>query len=96
MRKFSSLPLLLALALTMVSPVVSAAPTHLFVPGHGLTARTSGVVRTTRQLLDECEATGPWMRLIEIAYDWGDLEGDLAPDGARTWKAAGFARIRQD
>lgn len=95
-EKLNPRPLLLAIALAALAPVALAAPTHLFVPGHGLTDRTSGVNRTTRQLLDECETTGPWMRLIEISYDWGDLEGDLASDGTRTWKAAGLARIRQD
>lgn len=94
--KFNPLPLCLAFVLAALAPAASAAPTHLFVPGHGLTDRTSGVSRTTKQLLDECEVTGPWMRLIEIAYDWGDLEGEPAPDGSRTWKTAGFARIRED
>ncbi len=89
-------PLLLAAVLAVLAATAPAAPTHLFVPGHGLTDRTSGMNRTARQLLDECEATGPWMRLIEIAYDWGDLEGEPAPDGTRTWKTAGLARIRQD
>lgn len=91
----SSFAFVLSLAFVAVTSA-SAAPTHLFVPGHGLTDRTSGVNRTVGQLLDECEATGPWMRLVEIAYDWGDLEGDLARDGSRSWKAAGFARIRAD
>ncbi len=91
--QFHLLALFLALALATAA---SAAPTHLFVPGHGLTDRTSGADRTAQQLLDECEATGPWMRLIEITYDWGDLEGEPAPDGTRTWKAEGLTKIRQD
>ncbi len=96
MRKFGPLPLLLAIMLAALAPAALAVPTHLFVPGHGLTDRTSGLNRTSEQLLDECEATGPWMRLIEVAYDWGDLEGEPAPDGTRTWKTAGFTRIRAD
>lgn len=89
------IPCLLLLAMVPTA-TAAAASTHLFVPGHGLTARTSGVDRTAAQLLDECEATGPWMRFIEIAYDWGDLEGPPAADGARTWKAAGLAQLRAD
>ena len=65
--------------LAALAPAALAAPAHLFVPGHGLTDRTSGLNRTSEQLLDECEATGPWMRLTASSLQQaGAVEGDDA------------------
>ncbi len=70
----------------------ASAATHLFVPGHGITARTSGQTKTVNDLIAECQSTGSWMRIVEMPYEWADLEGATAG----SWNAAGMAQIRQD
>lgn len=77
-------------------PFVSAAP-YLFGPGHGLTERTGTSIGGRNALLDECEATGPWMKIIEIAYDWGDLQGsDATNDNPGAWNTANLNKIVYD
>lgn len=95
---------LLMFAFAAVFPAASPAATHLFVPGHGLTDRSSAV-KSVQELIDECVATGEWMRIIEKEYDWGTLENDFLLAGGnpnnpapqhRNWKTAGLNQIKAD
>lgn len=69
----------LAALLTILSLTLSAARAqsdYLFMPGHGLTDRTSGVRHVSiESLIEDCKATGPWMRFVERDYSWSELQG---------------------
>ena len=74
---------LLALCCSLGS-VSQAATDYLFVPGHGLTAKSKNAATiTTQNLIDECKATGPWMTFVEREYAWADLQND-GPVGTNT------------
>lgn len=69
----------LAALLTIISltlPAARAQSDYLFMPGHGLTDRTSGVRHVSiESLIRDCKATGPWMRFVERDYSWSELQG---------------------
>ncbi|MBP7141456.1 MAG: hypothetical protein KBA71_06075 [Opitutaceae bacterium] len=66
----------LCLLMPLAQPASSAQSDYLFMPGHGLTDRTSGVRHVSiESLIKDCKATGSWMRFIERDYSWSELQG---------------------
>jgi len=64
-------------ATTMIATAATNVTKYLFVPGHGLTAKSGDWKNTTtEELINECHKTGPWMQFVEREYFWGDLQKD--------------------
>lgn len=89
--------------LALAAAAVGSAATHMFVPGHGLTDRSSGVTRTIEEMIAECNltnnnttvsnpATVKWMRVIEREYDWRSLENDFLLSGGNADNPAPASR----